>query len=162
MLDPFAAKVLLACSAPIAVYVAWSDMKFMKIPNKAVLALIAVFLVAGFAVLPREDWLWGLALGGIVLVITFLMSTANLVGAGDAKFAAAMAPFFVGANTAQLLTIITGTILGAFVVHRSLKHMPAVRRMTPDWASWTHKKFPFGLTLAGTLVFYLSAPILTN
>lgn len=31
---------------PIAVWVAWSDMKFMRIPNKAVLALTAVFLVA--------------------------------------------------------------------------------------------------------------------
>ena len=36
---------------PIAVWVAWSDMKFMRIPNKAVLALTAVFLVVGLAAL---------------------------------------------------------------------------------------------------------------
>ncbi len=34
---------------PIALWVAWSDMKFMKIPNKAVLALVAVFAVVGLA-----------------------------------------------------------------------------------------------------------------
>ena len=32
---------------PIAIWVAWSDMKFMKIPNMAVLALLAVFLGVG-------------------------------------------------------------------------------------------------------------------
>ena len=39
-------------SAAIGVWVAWSDMKFMKIPNPAVLALLAVITLAGCAAKP--------------------------------------------------------------------------------------------------------------
>ncbi len=43
---------------PIAVWVAWSDMKFMKIPNMAVLAMMVVFLVVGLIALPLDVWAW--------------------------------------------------------------------------------------------------------
>jgi prepilin peptidase CpaA len=147
---------------PIAIWVAWSDMKFMKIPNKAVLALAAVYVVLAPFLLPWGVALWGLALMGIVLTITFVMSTAGLIGAGDAKYAAAMAPFFVGADAGFLLTAAGACILAAFLIHRALRALPAFRRLTPDWLSWTHAKFPFGLPMSGTLLFYLSAPFLTK
>jgi prepilin peptidase CpaA len=35
-----------------------------------------------------------------------------------------------------------------------MKNVPAFRTAVPDWESWTHKKFPMGLALAGTLIFY--------
>ena len=38
--------------APICLWVAWNDMAFMKIPNKAVVALAAVYLVIGPVALP--------------------------------------------------------------------------------------------------------------
>ena len=159
MLTETAAWVFLAGAAPIAIWVAWSDMKFMRIPNKAVLTLAAVFLALGWIVLPLNAYLWGIGLGAIVLVITFLMSSMGLIGAGDAKYAAAMAPFFVGANPAGLFVIAAATILASFVAHRLLRATP-FRAMTPDWVSWEHKKFPFGLPMSGTLVFYLFSPIL--
>ena len=45
---------------PICIYVAWSDMKYMKIPNTSVLALVGVFAVVGLLALP---------LGGICLAL---------------------------------------------------------------------------------------------
>ena len=45
---------------PISIWVAWSDLKFMKIPNKAVYALLAVFLVVGLIALPLADYPWRL------------------------------------------------------------------------------------------------------
>ncbi|THD81577.1 hypothetical protein E7811_16885 [Aliigemmobacter aestuarii] len=159
MLSQTAAWVFLIGAAPIAIWVAWSDMKYMRIPNKAVLALAAVFIATGLFVLPQSAYLWGLGLGAIVLVITFLMSSMGLIGAGDAKYAAAMAPFFVGANAGALFVIAASTILAAFVAHRVLKNTP-FRSATADWASWEHAKFPFGLPMSGTLLFYLFSPIL--
>ena len=41
----------------IGVWVAWNDMAFMKIPNKAVVALFGVFVVVGPLALPLEDYL---------------------------------------------------------------------------------------------------------
>ena len=51
----------------IGIWVAWSDMKFMKIPNTAVLALAAAFIVIGPIALGFQLYLWGLALGLVTL-----------------------------------------------------------------------------------------------
>lgn len=158
---PFnAALALLLPALPIGIWVAWSDMKAMKIPNKAVLALLAGFMIIGLAlvavqILSIKAILWALALGAIVLLAGFVASAAGLVGAGDAKFAAAMAPFFIGADLRFVLGLFAACVLGAFVSHRLMGRIPAFRRATADWASWTHAKFPLGLALAGTLIFYL-------
>lgn len=152
--DPVPFLWFLPLTIPIAIWVAWSDMKFMKIPNKAVMALAGVWFLLGWLVAGLTVWLWGLALLAIVLVIGFLLATGGLVGAGDAKFAAAMAPFFTGADLRLVLVLFTACLLGAFAAHRILRAIPAVRRATSDWESWTHRKFPMGLALTGTLIFY--------
>lgn len=162
MPSPTAALVFLPFVLPIAIWVAWSDMKFMKIPNKAVAALALVFFVVGLVALPFKLWLWGLALLGIVLVAGFVVATLGLVGAGDAKFAAAMAPFFVGGDLRFILALFAACLLGAFASHRGMRHVAAFRSATADWESWTRKDFPMGLALSGTLVFYLLAAILLH
>jgi prepilin peptidase CpaA len=155
MLSGTDALIFLPFVLAISVWVAWSDMKTMKIPNKAVLALAATFFVIGFFLLPLYDWLWALALLGIVLAVGFVMSTLTMIGAGDAKFAAAMAPFFVGADIRLVLGLFAACLIGAFVAHRTMKHIPAFRAATPDWLSWTRRDFPMGLALTGALVIYL-------
>ena len=144
----------------IGIWVSWSDMKFMKIPNKAVLALAAVWVVIGILVVPFDLWLWGLALGALTLVVTFLTTMAGLIGAGDAKFAAAMAPFFVTADPRFVMALFAACLLGAFFGHRGLRMVTPFRAATADWASWTNKDFPMGLALSGTLIFYLATPLL--
>lgn len=149
---------------PIAIWVSWSDMKFMKIPNKAVIATAAVWLVIGLLLvflqeLPFKTWAWGWALMAIVLVIGFITNMLSLIGAGDAKFAAAMAPFFVVADVAFALGLFAACLIAAFVIHRVARRIPALKPMTTNWVSWTNKDFPMGLTLSSTLVFYLALPL---
>lgn len=141
-------------------WVAWSDMKFMKIPNKTMLALLAVWLVVGLAAvfltgLPLQSWLWGWVLAAITLVIGFLANALRLVGGGDAKFATAMAPFFVGADWRTVFIIAASCLIGAFIAHRIIRNIGPIRRASPDWVSWTSNDFPMGLALAGTLIFHL-------
>ncbi|MGV8987466.1 MAG: prepilin peptidase [Cypionkella sp.] len=144
----------------VGLWVAWSDMRFMKIPNKAVLTLVAIYVVVGVLVLPLTFWAFGLGFGVVALVALFVANAAGLIGAGDAKFAAAMAPFFVLADYRLVVGLLAGCLLGAFAAHRLMRMIPAMRRATPEWQSWTHKKFPMGLALAGMLNFYLIiAPI---
>lgn len=141
---------------PIALWVAWSDMKWMKIPNESVVALTVIFLAVGPFLLPLDDWGWRLLHLAVVLVIGFVVSILGLVGAGDAKFAAAMAPFVALGDAAEFMFILAATMLAAFVTHRAARAAPAVRRALPDWQSWSSgKDFPMGLALAGALVFYL-------
>ena len=152
----------LPVSILLGLWVAWSDMKFMKIPNKAVLATMAAYLVIGPLALPLNLWLWGWALGAIVLVIGFLANAAGLVGAGDAKFAAAMAPFFVGGDVRFVFVLFAATLLGAFAAHRGLGRIPAFRAATTDWESWNVRDFPMGLALAGTMIFYFLLALLIS
>lgn len=158
-MTPTASLVFLPFVLAIGVWVAWSDMKFMKIPNKAVIALLVVYAVLGLILLPFRDWAMGLGLGVIVLLVGFILNAARAMGAGDAKFAAVMAPFFLHADPRLVMGLIAACLLGAFGAHRLMRAIPAMRRATPDWASWTHPKFPMGLALSGTLIFYLLAQL---
>ena len=158
-LSPTAALVFLPFALAIGIWVAWSDMKFMKIPNKAVAALGLVFLILGPLLLPFKPYLWGLAVGAMVLVAGFIANQINLMGAGDAKFAAVMAPFFAFGDIRFILGLYAACLLGAFASHRLARLIPPIRRATTDWASWTHKDFPMGLALSGTLIFYLLAAL---
>jgi prepilin peptidase CpaA len=154
------ALYFLPFALPIAVWVSWSDMKFMKIPNLAVMALAAVWLVVGFFAMPTwQVWAWGWALLAIVLVVGFIANMINLIGAGDAKFAAAMAPFFVLADWRYALGLFAACLLAAFVIHRVARRIPALKPLTTTWVSWTNKDFPMGLALSGTLIFYLATPL---
>ncbi len=155
-LAPAAAAVFLPLVLPIALWVAWSDMRFMRIPNQAVLALAVVWLVAGPLVLSLADWGRGWVGLGVVLGAGFVLNLAGVVGAGDAKFAAAAAPFVAPADLRLVLPLLAAVLLGAFAAHRGLGLVAAFRSATADWESWRRRDFPMGLALAGTLLFYLA------
>ncbi|MES2434104.1 MAG: prepilin peptidase [Pseudomonadota bacterium] len=165
MISPYAALVFLPFCFAIAIWVSWSDMKFMKIPNKAGGAMLLLWLVLGLIVvlcglLSFKLWLWGWALAACVLVAGFILNAGGAVGAGDAKFAAAMAPVFIHADIRFVLGLYAACLLGAFAAHRLARLIPPFRAATEDWQSWTHKDFPMGLALSGTLIFYLLAALL--
>lgn len=152
----FAYTIFLVICLPLGAWVAWSDLKTMKIPNKAVIALLAIYAVVGILVFPLETWLWHWLNFAVVLAIGFILNAVANVGAGDAKFAAAAAPFFFAAHLPIILPLFAAFLLGAFATHRLLRAIPAVRRATPDWVSWSRKDFPMGLALVGTFITYLA------
>lgn len=145
---------------PIGIWVAWSDMKFMRIPNQSVLALLAVYLIIGPLALPWTAWGWGWLLSLIVLLAGFVMNATGLIGAGDAKFAAAMAPILSQADPRFLIPLSCACLLAAFVTHRLFGVVPAIRRNFA-WAGWEQPGFPFrgdfpmGFALIGILNFHL-------
>ena len=140
---------------PLCLYTAFTDMKLMKITNQTVVALAAVFLVIGLIALPFETYLWRLLGMVTVLVIGVVVTAIGAMGAGDAKFAAAAAPFIPLADARMVMALFAATLLAAAVTHRAAKHSPA-RRLAPHWTSWDQgKKFPMGLALGTTLGLYL-------
>jgi prepilin peptidase CpaA len=158
MLDltpPQAYLILLIFSLPICAWVCWSDLRTMKIPNAAVLALAGVWLIVGFLVFPFESWAWRWLNLVVVLVAGIILNAVANVGAGDAKFAAAAAPFVATSHLGLVLPLFAAFLLGAFAAHRLMRAVPAVRAATPDWVSWTRKDFPMGLALVGTFVTYM-------
>ena len=78
---------------PVCLWVAWSDLRAMRIPNKAVMTLAVIFLIVGLIALPLAEYPWRLVNLVIVLLAGIVANAAGLMGAGDSKFLAAAAPF---------------------------------------------------------------------
>ena len=145
---------------PIALWVTWSDLTRMKIPNKAVLATLGVFAGIGLLALPFDEYLWRYAHFGAVLVIGFVLSSIGAMGAGDAKFGAAMAPFIARQDAVAFLLILSAATIVTFLLHRSARASQSIRAKTPAWESWTRREFPMGIALAPALILYLVAGLI--
>jgi prepilin peptidase CpaA len=77
------------------------------------------------------------------------------MGAGDAKFIAAAAPFVHPGDIRLVIAVFAAALLAAFATHRLIRHSP-LRRLAPDWQSWqSGARFPLGFALGGTLAAYL-------
>lgn len=154
-IDATFAAFMLPFVVPICFYVVFTDLALMKITNKAVLALGAVFILLGFFLLPFDAYLWKLAAIPIALVFGIILNAGGAMGAGDAKFIAAGAPYVAFGDLQLMLVLFTATLLAAFSTHRLAKYTP-LRRIAPEWTSWTKgKKFPMGLALGPCLALYL-------
>lgn len=140
---------------PVCFYAAFTDLREMRITNQAVVVLGALFLVLGLFALPVEAYLWRLAQLAVVLVAGIALNFAGAVGAGDAKFAAAAAPYVALGDLRMLLVLFMLNLLAAVATHRLAKYTP-LRRLAPHWISWDRGwDFPMGLSLGGTLGIYL-------
>ena len=140
---------------PICFYVMFTDMAQMRITNQAGVVLALVFVVVGLFVLPFNTYLWRLLGLVTVLVIGVVLNAAGVMGAGDSKFLAAGAPFVALGDLRMLMALFMAVTLASVATHRLAKHSP-LRRLAPDWASWSQaKKFPMGLALGATLAVYL-------
>ncbi len=156
LINATSALWFLPFAAPIALWVALTDLKWMKIHNRAVLALVAVYAIVGLMALPLATWAWGWVHLAVVLALGFVLSSVGLMGAGDAKFAAAMAPF-IALGDLNLFLLLLGTVaLVGVIAHRVARRTAAIRGLVPDWESWHRREFPFGLALGPSLLFYLA------
>jgi len=150
-----AATLFLIAAMPIGVYVSYSDLSRMKIPNVANYALVLSFAVLGLFAFPFVDYLWQWSHLIVVLLLGMVLNAAGVVGAGDAKFMAAAAPMIPAAEAHRLIPIAIVCLLAGFVVHRAAKYSP-LRKLTPEWESWgSGKRFPMGFPLSMMLVSFL-------
>jgi prepilin peptidase CpaA len=132
---------------PIAIYIAWNDMRSMKITNASVLALIFAYALIGPLAFGLELYAWQWLHFPVALVVC--------MGGGDAKIIAAMSLFFIVADLLLITQIFAASLLAALAVH-SLFRFTALKNIAPDWKSWTAGRyFPKGLPLSMTLLFYL-------
>lgn len=143
-------------AAPICIWVAWSDLKSMKILNVAVAALIVVFLAVGVFALDLSEMPWRLLHFVVLLVIGFVLNALGMLGAGDAKFIAAAAPFVALPDAGFVMMLLAAMLVIAFILHRVLRASAGFRKLTPSWESWEHKDFPMGLALGPCLLTYLA------
>jgi len=152
----------LILTLPFCVWSAWSDMKRMKIPNRATDGLALVYVVAGAALVlwgsdpdwGWSDYFWRYAHFAVVLALGLGLNALNMMGAGDVKFLASAAPFVAVGDIGAVLMLYLACLLATFVLHRIARATP-LRNLSPDWESWTTgKRFPMGLAFGTTLSAY--------
>lgn len=154
-LDSTQALVFLVPLLPVCLFVIWSDLATMKIPNKVVLATLVLYAITGPLVLPMEDYAWRFSHAAVMLVAGMLMNAGGVMGAGDAKFLAAAAPFVPVGDAILLGAIMAPMIIATFVLHRIARATP-LRTATAGWESWERpREFPMGVPLGLTLLTYL-------
>ena len=154
-LDTFQALCFFVALLPVCLFVIWSDLATMKIPNKVVLATLALYAIVGPFVLPMDDYAWRFSHAVVMLVAGMAMNAGGVMGAGDAKFLAAAAPFVPLGDAIFLGAIMAPMIIVTFVLHRVARATP-LRSATAHWESWERRReFPMGVPLALTLLTYL-------
>lgn len=158
---PSVALLFLAGALPIGLWAAVSDLSRMRIPNRAVAALAAAFALLGLAALPAEGWTladWGWRWANLLVVLLggMALNAAGAVGAGDAKFAAAAAPFVAPGDAPEVAFLLAAALILAWAGHR-LARATVGPALAPSWRSWSSgKRFPMGVALAGALVAHLA------
>ncbi|OUS08341.1 hypothetical protein A9Q96_02475 [Rhodobacterales bacterium 52_120_T64] len=156
----FANYIFLAVATPFALWSAWSDLKYMKIPNILVLLMTGAFVISGAILLPFDVLLWRLLGGFIVLAVGFTLFSFGGIGGGDAKFAAAMALFVDHSHIASFLFELSIFAIIGVVLHKIIGKLGFMNPITDNWESWRIEKtskvknFPLGLGMSATLIYY--------
>jgi prepilin peptidase CpaA len=140
---------------PIAMYIAWNDIRSMKITNGSVMVLLGVFAAVGPFAFGFPQYFWQWLHVPVVLAVCIVLWMLRVMGGGDAKMIAVMAPFFVVGDFLLIINLFAACLIGGLAVH-SLFRFTALKNIAPEWKSWNAGRyFPKGLPLSMTLVFYL-------
>lgn len=132
-------------------------MRDMKITNNTVIMVIVAYAVLGPFAFGWQMYLWQWLHFPIALVVCMALWALRLMGGGDAKLIAAIAPFFVMADIEVILRIFAASLIAALIVH-SLFRLTPLKNPVSEWKSWNAGAyFPKGFPLSMTLLLYLVA-----
>jgi len=159
--------VTFVAMVPLMVLASLSDLKSLKIPNWLVLAVAGVFVVTGLWGLPLDVFVMRVVTGLGVLCFGFALFSFGAIGGGDAKMAAALAPFVVPGDIARLLLLYAIITFVMLMVLRLV--MQVYRHEETGWHSVDQLKkpprervFPMGLIFGLTITVYLGAHTLKS
>jgi len=149
MLLPFFILSIFAATMLATIY---KDATTMTIPN-----WISLLVIAGFFITMPFVWQgWSnfgehLAVGGVMLMIGFVMFATNGLGGGDAKLMAAISLWWTWTDLTMFViyTLLAGGALALFILVG--RYFVPARIITSSWMHTIVKdnsKMPYGLALA--------------
>lgn len=133
-------------------WAAITDWRERKIPNRLVLTLLALWVLARPLVVIADGWQVGLTTplicALIALVAGFALFAGRIFGAGDAKLFAVLMLWASSdlALTFLLVTALSGGALAMLFVVRALKLSPAMS-VGPDDSKSPPPSLPYGIAL---------------
>lgn len=149
------ARIFLPLVLPVCLWVIYTDLSAMRISNGAVGLLVIGFFGLGLWVLTGDVLAARAVQFAVVLLLCFGLFALNTMGAGDAKFIAAAAPYVHPGDLRLAIALFAAILLAAVAAHRMARHS-ALHRLAPHWQSWqSGKRFPMGFALGAGLAAYL-------
>lgn len=133
----------LLLAVPILVWIAWTDFRFMRIRNNAVLLAVGVFVLTVPAVGLAEAGLRLLA-AAAVFAVGFGLFAARMLGGGDVKMAAALMLLVPWGTYTLFGYVFSAAMLVAILAILGLRAVPALRRSGPV-SLRARGTFPMGL-----------------
>ena len=155
----FETPALIAAAAaltPLMLIACFIDLKYLRIPNWLVLAVLAVFVVTGLWGLPFETFLWRLLYAVIFLVLGFVAYNlaGGSIGAGDIKLIAVLVPFMAPVDLPRILLIWSITAVLGIMLHRVIYNKSGIKGT--GWEAFDQKiYFPVGLLIGLTMCLYM-------
>ena len=132
--------------APVMVAVAYSDLRYLRIPNILGLVALVLFVVTA-PLLTFGELGWRMTAAAVVFAIGFAMFALRLIGGGDVKILAALL-LFIPSQTYSLfaLNFSASLLLGiAFIL--TVRALPLFRQS--QFVSLNTKSgFPMGISIA--------------
>ncbi|MEM9428212.1 MAG: prepilin peptidase [Pseudomonadota bacterium] len=164
--------VLLAVAFPFLIFSAWTDLRFLRLWNRANLAFALAFLVVAPFLMPFGDIAARVAAALCVGAVLIVLSIFGQFGGGDAKFFGALMLWIAPQDYAPFCVIVAACGLMMPPFFAAAKASPWLRAQTPTWrcwktrrTTWRKKKLPMGVSFASAGVLYLilravNAPVL--
>jgi prepilin peptidase CpaA len=161
------AKCALLLFPLLMAFAASSDLLTMRISNRVVLLLVAIFCAVAVGIgMPLDEFGLHVACATIVLIVAFAMFAFGWIGGGDAKLAAATT-FWLGFGVTLPYLLYASLIGGAMTLALLMvRRWPLpIFLLKIDWVHRLHDRksgVPYGIALAAaglitysdTLVFH--------
>lgn len=146
-------KLILLLFPMLMAFAASSDLLTMRISNRVVLLLVAIFCAVAVGIdMPLEEFGMHVACATIVLAVAFVLFALGWIGGGDAKLAAATT-FWLGFGV-TLPYLLDASIIGGLMTLLILmvRRWPLPLFLTRiDWVQRLHHPrtgIPYGIALA--------------
>ena len=141
---------------PLLAAMALGDMRQLRISNRLVLGMLAVFVLSAPLFLPLPEIAWRLAAAALVFVIGLAGFAFRLWGGGDVKALAALMMFLPSSSLTIYAYVFSASMLFGMVLVLSLRRVVG----SPD-SRWRSLKpqasYPMGVSIAMSGLFLIPA-----
>ena len=138
--------MILWCCGGLLMWAAVSDLRSYLIPNRVVLAIIAlypIYWLAGYMGGVPVDWSGSVLGAALVFVLGFTIFSMGMVGGGDVKLAAAVA-LWTGLNWLVMFALIVGIAGGILSIGIISARAATIMRLPADVRAVAYPSSRFG------------------
>ncbi|MFT6772921.1 MAG: prepilin peptidase CpaA [Paracoccaceae bacterium] len=163
--DPIIAGwAAVALTAPLLIWAAISDLKYMIIPNSVSIGMVVVFVVFSALFLTPEEALWRAAAGIVTLIVGIGLVIAAKMGGGDMKLLASIAPFIAPERVGTAMVMLSLCLLILLLPLVMTRRMLRRRATETTWVAFQPgiREVPMGVSIAVATMLYLMQIALTG